>query len=579
MNQKNRKKGSFIRTIAIASMGYLFLMIIILSAVWWNTGRTLENGAESNLNQAKEIFGYEMDEILKSNEQALAIILQDSKDITAFDKGTEIEKSVAAQNILQLLKNVAGSSADVDTIFFYDLIGDTFLSKTATGLSYSQNVAIEETIKRLYEEYPGNMPSYWFCEKVGNKNYLLRLYKNKKRMLGALVDVTAALKKSLANDSVCYLVTDENGNIIAKAGSDIDITTDDIDTTHIADAAWSENGKFFFLGSASKRGNFLIFVAIDKGRVFGAFQLIQVVILVLILSAIFMLIIMTLYARNVVYMPLKDLMSVMKRIENGEQNCRLPDKADTVEFMRINDNFNHMMDTIVNLRMKSYEERIQFDEATLKYVQLQIKPHFFLNALTTIHSMSFQDRNDEIRDYIERLSRNIRYLFRSGLHTVKLSEEIEHVRDYIAMQDILYPGCVFEFIDVDEKVSEYPIPQLLIHTMLENTYKHAVSVDKLTSILISCKLEVRGGESMCHITVEDDGQGFPEEFLSQVRDGNVTVKENGHGVGLWNMKKTLKLMYKRDDLMEFSNKEPNGSRVDMWIPRRVKRQSSVWKLS
>ena len=128
-------------------------------------------------------------------------------------------------------------------------------------------------------------------------------------------------------------------------------------------------------------------------------------------------------------------------------------------------------------------------------------------------------------------------------------------------------------------MSEYPIPQLLIHTMLENTYKHAVSVDKLTSILISCKLEVRGGESMCHITVEDDGQGFPEEFLSQVRDGNVTVKENGHGVGLWNMKKTLKLMYKRDDLMEFSNKEPNGSRVDMWIPRRVKRQSSVWKLS
>ena len=187
---------------------------------------------------------------------------------------------------------------------------------------------VDEGLERAHDgvvgiaQYPGNMPSYWFCEKVGNKNYLLRLYKNKKRMLGALVDVTAALKKSLANDSVCYLVTDENGNIIAKAGSDIDITTDDIDTTHIADAAWSENGKFFFLGGASKRGNFLIFVAIDKGRVFGAFQLIQVVILVLILSAIFMLIIMTLYARNVVYMPLKDLMSVMKRIENGERDFR-----------------------------------------------------------------------------------------------------------------------------------------------------------------------------------------------------------------------------------------------------------------
>jgi hypothetical protein len=38
-------------------------------------------------------------------------------------------------------------------------------------------------------------------------------------------------------------------------------------------------------------------------------------------------------------------------------------------------------------------------------------------------------------------------------------------------------------------------------------------------------------------------------------------------------------MYRKDDLIEFSNKEPHGSRVDMWIPKRVKRQSSVWKQS
>ena len=285
-----------------------------------------------------------------------------------------------------------------------------------------------------------------------------------------------------------------------------------------------------------------------------------------------------LYMRRVVARPLQEVLRSMGRIENGETDLRLPETVRASEIWQISEGFNRMMDTIVNLRMKSYEERIQFDEATLKYVQLQIRPHFFLNALTTIHSMTYQNRNEDIRTYIELLSKNIRYLFKGGLHTVPLSEEIAHAKDYIAMQDMLYPGNVFDFIEVEDSVAEYQVPQLIIHTMLENIYRHAVSADRLTSILISAKEEEHGGEQMCHISVEDDGQGYPPAFLEQIRQGNVQVRPDGHGVGLWNVRKTLSLMYRRDDLIEFGNKKPQGTRVDIWIPRRAKRQSSVWKL-
>ena len=92
-------------------------------------------------------------------------------------------------------------------------------------------------------------------------------------------------------------------------------------------------------------------------------------------------------------------------------------------------------------------------------------------------------------------------------------------------------------------------------------------------------MQEKDGEEMCHLIVEDDGEGYPEEFLKEVAAGDVKVKDDGHGVGLWNMKKTLNLMYRREDLMEFSNKEPHGTRVDVWLPRRVKRQSSLWTQS
>lgn len=577
--KENTKKNSFIRTIAFAAVSYLLLMIVILSAVGWNTSVTLVDGARATLTQARDISLYEIDEVFKANEQALATVLQNNDNIKVFEYGTENQRAIAAQNMIQILQRAALTSDDVKTLVFYDLIGDNYIARTIVGMPYEETVNIENAVKGIEKTYPGNTPSEWFSLRVGEKDYAVRMYKNKKRMLGALVEVSDIFDKAAPSESITYTVTDSSGEVITRFGTGEAPTTDEIDLSLIGNSGWSLDRRFYMTGGDLEKGDFNVFVSMPRSRVYGNFQTLQAVLFILVGAAILMLLFMALYVRRVVYAPLSELLSSMKKIENGDQSLRLTEDAKSSEFRQINEGFNRMMDTIVNLRMKSYEERIAFDEATLKYVQLQIKPHFFLNALTTIHSMSFQNRNEEIRDYIERLSRNIRYLFKSGLHAVPLSEEIEHARDYIAMQEILYPGCVFDFIDVEPGLDDYPIPQLLIHTILENIYKHAVSVDSLTSILISAKMQTKDGEEMCHIIVEDDGQGYPEEFLAQVRSGDVKVSEDGHGVGLWNMKKTLSLMYRRDDLMEFSNKDPHGTRVDVWLPRRVKRQSSLWMQS
>ncbi|MCR5669454.1 MAG: histidine kinase [Butyrivibrio sp.] len=575
---KEKKKNSFLRTIVIASVIYLLLMAVILSTVWANTAATLENSAAAALEQAGEITVREMDEVLKANEQALSMVLQSNDDIAAFERGDDIARAKAAQNMLQTLSNVSRAGEDVRTLFFYDLIGNTYIARPYSDMSYNDTVKLEEWLKELKVLNGGNMPPAWFYKEIGEKKYVVRVYKNKKRMLGAVVSVADIIDKVVSYDAISYSITDDNsGAVIAERGDSL-IPSEEL-TKAKSTASWIGGRKYYALRKDSERGDFSLVAAMTGSRVYGGFQTMQVIILCLIVAAILMLLLLALYTRKVMYRPFTGLLKAMNDIENGDYEQRLSEDADTDEFTRINTSFNRMVNTIVNLRMRSYEERIQFDEATLKYVQLQIKPHFFLNALTTIHSMSLQNRGEDIREYIERLSRNVRYLFKSGLHTVPLSEEIEHARDYIAMQEILYPGCVFDFIDVEESVTDYPVPQLLIHTILENIYKHAVSVDSVTSILITCKKEGSGEEEMCHIVIEDDGPGYPEEFLTRLEGTEVKLKENGHGLGLWNLKKTLSLMYRKDDLIRFSNKDTKGSRVDIYIPRRVKRQSSVWKQS
>lgn len=93
--------------------------------------------------------------------------------------------------------------------------------------------------------------------------------------------------------------------------------------------------------------------------------------------------------------------------------------------------------------------------------RLQIRPHFFLNAMTTISSLSQREKNREIQRYIDALSKNIRYMFQSGLHTVTLGEEIRHIENYFEMQELNYPDCVFYYIDIPKELEMWKIPQML----------------------------------------------------------------------------------------------------------------------
>ena len=256
----------------------------------------------------------------------------------------------------------------------------------------------------------------------------------------------------------------------------------------------------------------------------------------------------------------------MERIQEGDYKHRIVENYDNSEFTTLKDIFNHLMDEIVGLRIKSYEKYIELQDTELKSIKLQIKPHFFLNALTTISSLSMQNKNEEIKVYIDALSKNVRYMFRFGLHTVPIIEEIRHVENYFEMQELKYPGSVFYYTDVAPNLENWKIPQMLIHTIIENEYKYAVTMDKPLTILINVSLIVIEGESMLQIEIEDDGKGYPEEFLKKFSFGAVEKSTDGERIGLYSIKRMLEIMYERKDLFTISNIEPHGCMNKLLIP-------------
>ena len=78
----------------------------------------------------------------------------------------------------------------------------------------------------------------------------------------------------------------------------------------------------------------------------------------------------------------------MEQMQTGNREYRITKEFESNEFIVLKDAFNRLMDEIMKLKIQSYEKQIDLQETELKCIKLQIRPHFFLNAMTTISSLS-----------------------------------------------------------------------------------------------------------------------------------------------------------------------------------------------
>lgn len=268
--------------------------------------------------------------------------------------------------------------------------------------------------------------------------------------------------------------------------------------------------------------------------------------------------------------PIADLEKVTRSIEKGDFKSRASLCCKNSELQNLASSFNSMLDMIMQLRIEQYENIIHRQDAELKYYYMQIRPHFYLNALSSMQGMCLRGENQRISEYIMALSKNIRYMFNAGFKLVPLREELEHIDDYIRCQEILLPGCVFSYIEVTPPAGDWMVPQMMVHTFVENVYKHVVAADNIVTLMVRAEIvpdpaspEAR---ALC-LTIEDDGEGFPEEILEALASENPDDPTLRNCVGLMNVKMTLSLMYGRNDLLFIKNNGSAGSKVVIHVPR------------
>ncbi|MNC06333.1 Sensor histidine kinase YpdA [compost metagenome] len=269
--------------------------------------------------------------------------------------------------------------------------------------------------------------------------------------------------------------------------------------------------------------------------------------------------------RKTLLIPLNRLLKAMNRIQQGNLDTQIKQFPTSIEFLTVNDTFNNMMEQIKNLRINVYEEQLNKQKAELQHLQLQIKPHFYINTLNLLHTLARTKQMKLLEELSLYLIRYFRYMFQSNLSFVTLRDELQHVRNYLRIQELRFPGQLIHEIKAPDFLLNTPVPPLVIQTFVENAVKHAITLDDPVYLYIDLEMKEEPQEGIL-IQIRDTGPGFQEKIIRLIEKEERIVDEEGEHIGIRNLKQRLRILYHGQGEITLRNAGPHGAVIDITLP-------------
>lgn len=237
-----------------------------------------------------------------------------------------------------------------------------------------------------------------------------------------------------------------------------------------------------------------------------------------------------------------------------------------IELEQASAQFKDLVEQIKTFKIAIYEQELEKQRIQLDYMKQQIKPHFFLNCLTSIYSMAQIQMYEEIENMAMSTAKYFRYTFQNGGNFVRLEDEIEHVRIYLEIQRSRYRDAFKYHIEQDEAVRGLMIPPLVLQTFIENSIKYAISRDPEVQIRLAVRRRTSAGEQVTVIEISDSGPGFGPRVLEKLASGQPLDQSKGTHIGIMNTLKRLEYLYLKKASVHFSNIEGGGASVILTLP-------------
>ncbi len=177
-----------------------------------------------------------------------------------------------------------------------------------------------------------------------------------------------------------------------------------------------------------------------------------------------------------------------------------------------------------NLRNKILETQLKLKEQELKFLKMQIHPHFLFNSLNTIYGFAIKKR-DETPEIILKLSNLLDYiLYQIEKPKVFLKDEINHLMDYVSLEKMRFHDTLEVLVNFKVNNENLQIAPMLLIPFVENSFKHGAIIDGKLKVTIFIETK-------------------ENKLFFEIVNSAVNEKDSVRGIGLENIEKRLEMLY------------------------------------
>ncbi|GAB2572339.1 cache domain-containing sensor histidine kinase [Gracilibacillus alcaliphilus] len=269
--------------------------------------------------------------------------------------------------------------------------------------------------------------------------------------------------------------------------------------------------------------------------------------------------------------PLVQLVSFMRKAEDGDFQVRYKGKRED-EVGLLGKSFNKMVKKINQLMHVTEQQERQKREAEFRSLQANINPHFLYNTLDTIQWMARKHKANDVAEVVASLAKLFRIGLSKGHDFISLFEEIDHIDSYLKIQQTRYRDKLQYRIQVEDSIKSVPVLKFILQPIVENAIYHGIKERRGAGTI---EMEAWQEKGDIKIQIKDDGKGMTEE---QVTDMRATLREavqrtekpeetrNKKGYGMLNVQARIQLTHGEGYGMAIDSKENVGTTVTILLP-------------
>lgn len=252
--------------------------------------------------------------------------------------------------------------------------------------------------------------------------------------------------------------------------------------------------------------------------------------------------------------PVNKLQNAMHLVEEGDFSVVAPEEG-PLEIKTLGRAFNRMLGEVEMLTKRLVAEESKRKTAVIKTLQAQIAPHFLFNTLAAMAGMTSECPPEEVAEALRSLKCLLFLSIGKSNDFVSLADEFEHIRHYLYLMNIRYPGKFSLRMELPAEFRQCRTIRLILQPIVENCLQHGF---KTRGGLVRVFAFRRDGDVI--IKIADNGQGMSPEKLRLVWE------QEQSGMGIRNVDERLKLSFGPGYGLTVTSSESKGTVVALRIP-------------